>query len=335
MKHFYRPLEDAIQILTESEKPTLAEQKRIQAILEDVGSPVNSKYLEKLFDSIIEKGHINFGDIPNSRGDIEAYSGYNTMKDTLDSLQAVAKSEKNAQVQDYLATISEAILHMKSLAPIYKKGFNLKSEYVMLEYNMLVFTIVQAVSAILYEFVDFIKRPDQDRVAVVLRNTKYRADAFYFDQLNKFNKINQKMQYARYLEGMVNGDKNNFTGAEAIGLGFLISTALAILPVLRLLVYKFYNLKANVSDCLAQQAYFLEMNKTAVEANNTFNDKKKAQILAKQEKLKNLCLRMSEKLRINQVKADAVAKAQIQSDNKLLTIDTVKKEIDDSPLQLL
>jgi hypothetical protein len=110
---------------------------------------------------------------------------------------------------------------------------------------------------------------------------------------------------------------------------------MAILPIMRILVYKFFNLKVNLSDCLAQQAYFLEMNKAAVEANNTFDAKKKAQILAKQEKVKNLCLRLSEKLRVNHVKAEQVSQAQIKNDNKLLTIDTVKKEIEDSPLQLL
>ena len=145
----YRPLQDAIEILMESETPSRIEEQKIRMVLEDTASPVSTKYLEKLFDSVISKGHINFGSIPESKGDIEAYDGYANMKETLEALQELAKSEKNVKVGEYVATVMEAIAHLRSLAPIYKKGFQLRSEYVMLEYNVMVYTIVQAVSAIL------------------------------------------------------------------------------------------------------------------------------------------------------------------------------------------
>ena len=36
----------------------------VQTILEDANSPVTRKYQEKLYESIINKSHIDFGDIP-------------------------------------------------------------------------------------------------------------------------------------------------------------------------------------------------------------------------------------------------------------------------------
>ena len=77
------------------------------------------------------------------------------------------------------------------------------------------------------------------------------------------------------------------------------------------------------------------MNKTVIEANSDFNEKKKEAILMRQEKIKNLCSRLSEKLRVSHIKSIDSGKAILQNDNKLLTIDNIKKEISDSPLTLL
>jgi hypothetical protein len=51
------------------------EFERTVTILEDATSPVTAKYKEKLFDSVIKRGHIDFGDIPASKGNIRTYSG--------------------------------------------------------------------------------------------------------------------------------------------------------------------------------------------------------------------------------------------------------------------
>lgn len=330
----FDPLKGAVNILMESEDTPRSEQIKIQAILEDTNSPVKNKYIEKLFDSVINKGHIDFGNIPQSRGNIVEYSGYTNMIEVLENVMKLASDAKSQSVIEYVQIIKTAISNMRMLAPIYQKGFRMKNDYVMLEYNTFVYTIVQATSTLLYEFIDYVKKPSSQTIEIVLKNNKYRANTFYFDQLNKFNSINAKMQYGKYLETMISNGREAFTGVEVVGLTVVVGVALAIIPVTRELVYQYYNIKSNLSDCLAQQAYFLEMNKTVVEANSDFNEKKKTAILMKQEKIKNLCMRLSEKLRVTHVKSMDSAKAAIQNDNKLLTIDGIQKEISDSPLQL-
>lgn len=335
MFFLFNPMRAAVNILTESENPSIMEEREIQAVLEDASSPVTTKYLEKLYDSVIEKGHIDFDDIPLSKGNIVEYKGYTNMVEVLENIMRLASDGKSESVVSYTRIIKDAMVNMRALAPLYQKGFKMHNEYVMLEYNTFVYTIIQAVSTLLYEFVDYIKKPDKPTVEIVLKNTKYRANTYYIEQLNSFNKVNQKMSYSKYLEGMLQNDRNNFTGVEAIGLGVIIAVALAIIPITRELIYKFYNVRAKVSDCLAQQAYFLEMNKTCIEANSDFSDKKKDSILLKQEKIKNLFLRISDKLRVDHAKSINSGKAMIQSDNKLLTLDGIKKEVSDSPLSLL
>ena len=335
MFFFFDPMYSAIQVLLESENASLKEQREIQMVLEDAESPIRNKYLEKLYDSVISKSHIDFDNIPQSRGNIVEYVGYTNMIEVLENILKLASDSKSESVIEYTNIIKDSISYMRTLAPTYQKGFRLKNEYVMLEYNTFVYTIIQAVSTLLYEFVDYVKKPTSKTMEITLKNTKYRANTYYINQLNKFNKINKTMQYGKFLEAMLQNDRNNFTGVELVGLTAIIVVALAIVPITRELVYHYYNLKSNVSDCLAQQAYFLEMNKTVIEANSDFNEKKKAAILMKQEKIKNLCSRLSEKLRVTHIKSIDSGKASLQSDNKLLTIDNIKKEISDSPITLL
>lgn len=329
------PMYTAISILMESEVPTRKEELRIQAVLEDTESPVTNKYLEKLYDSVIQKSHIDFDNIPESQGDIVKYTGYTNMIEVLENILRVASDNKSSSVIEYVNTIKEAIANMRHLSQYYKKGFLSKNTFVMLEYNTFVYTIIQAVSTVIYEFVDYIKRPDKDAIEITLKNTKYRANTYYIDQLRKFNIVNKKTEYRTYLNAMVNNGRENFTGATAVGLVAIIAVALSIVPITRELIYKFYNTRASISDSLAQQAYFLEINKAAVEGNNTFDKNKKAKILVKQEKMKNLCLRISEKLRVNHISSMDSGKAALKKDNKLLTLDNIKKEVDNSPITLL
>lgn len=331
---FFDPIKGAVNILTESENASRREEMNIQAILEDSNSPVRNKYLEKLFDSVIRKGHIDFDNIPDSRGNIVEYVGYTNMIEVLENILKLAVDERSQTVIEYTNIVKEAISNMRGLAPVYQNGFRAKNDYIMLEYNTFVYTIIQATSTLLYEFVDYIKTPNSQTIEIKLKNTKYRANTYYINQLSKFNTINKKMGYRQYLESLLHNGRENFTGATVVGLGVVAAVALAIIPVTRELVYQYYNIKSNISDCLAQQAYFLEMNKTVVEANSDFNQQKKTAILLKQEKIKNLCMRLSEKLRVNHIKSVDSGKASLKNDNKLLTVDGIKKEISDSPLQL-
>lgn len=333
---YYDSMYEAVSILSESENPTHRERSNIQLVLEDSSSPIRSKYLSKLYDSVINKAHIDFDNIPLSKGNIVEYSGYTNMIEVLENILKIAADSKSSSVVEYVNTVKDAIAHMRTLAPIYQSGYKMRNEYIILEYNVMLYTIIQATSALLYEFVDYVKKPNQISIEITLKNNKYKANTYYFQQLNKFNKINEKMQYSSYLKAMLQNGKENFIGVDtAIGIGVVATVALAIIPILRELVYLYYNTKSNLSDCLAQQAYFLELNKAVVEANSDLNQRNKEQILIKQEKVKNLCTRLSDKLRVTHLKSLDSGKAQLQSDNKLLTIDNIRKEVSDSsPLQL-
>lgn len=316
----------------------LLRNHEIATVLEDVNSPIRNKFNEKLFDSVIDKKHIDFDNIPNSKGDIDKYVGTKPMKETLVVLAGLQSDMKNIS-DDYINTISTAITNIARYKDLYSNGFKLKNDFVMLEYNSLVYTCVEATTSIIYQFVDIFKNPTQDTNVLVLRNTKYKANLFYLDQLRKYNTVISKMgnDYRKYLTNMLEKDnESNFIGtATAVGAATVGLVALSIIPITRELVNQYYNIRHKLSSSLAYHAYLLEMNKAIVEANSSFNAAKKKSILAKQEAVKTQLLKLSDVFRVSNVKTSEKRIANIEKENKTMTIDSIKRQVDSSPLELL
>ena len=340
MKMVFNPYYNATMILMEStvdDRKTFGHEfEKIQMILEDSNSPITSKYKEKLYRSVLNKGHIDFGAIPMSKGNIREYAGYRNMIETLDVIIQLGTAEKSNVVK-FATTVMEAIRNIESLSSVFEKGFANKTEYVMLEYNTYVYTCVEATTTLIYEFVEYVKRPDKVTYQIVLKDTKLRANLFYFNQLNAFNTVNKNMHinYRKMLESMINQGKNNFGGVEVIGIAAVSMVALAIVPITRSLIYHFYNLRANLSNELLVQANFLEMNKTCVEANGAFTEDKKRKILVKQENLRKKLLKLSDMLRVKEAKASKESKRDIEKDDALLTVNNLHDDVSNSPLELI
>lgn len=332
---------NAVTILMESDssdrKNFGAEFYNTRMILEDVNSPVNVKYKEKLYQSVIDKGHIDFGSIPASKGDITKYSGYTNMMEVLNVIMKLGTAEKSNAVK-YAKIVLEAIGNIQSLSQVYQRGFMTKTEYVMLEYNTYVYTCVEATTALIYEFVEYIKLPGKQTYNIKLVNTNLRANLFYFEQLTNFNNVNTNMRdnYKKMLEGVINGGKDNFIGGtEALGLAAISLAALAIIPITRELIYHFYNLRTNLSNELELQAAFLEMNRACVESNEEFTAEKKTKILAKQENCRKTLIMLAEKIRIKEVKVTKDSKRELEMDNRKITANNIRDEVSNSALELL
>ena len=337
----FNPYNESANILVGDEYEKFSKgYVQTRAFLEDTSSPINRKFQERLYQSILDKGHIDFDDIPKSKGDIKKYRGYANMKETLNALEGLDDTKKNPAASTCITTVKEAIANIESLTNTYEKGFSVNNEYVMLEYCTYVYTCVQATTAILYEYVDYIKMPDKGTFEIPLRNTNVRADLFYIEQLTKFNTVNKKMgiEYRKMLENAIDKGKQNFAGVDdafLIGLGAVAAVSFAIVPVTRALIYHIYRLRGNISDALTLQAEFLEMNKTCVEANSAFTKEKKSKILKKQEELRRKLLRLSDIIKVKTTKSRRESQRELDNDNKTLSISNIKRDVSDSPLELI
>lgn len=328
---------DAIDILVDSSSSNyFKESHNVQTILEDVNSPVTRKYQEKLYNSVISKAHIDFDDIPKSNGNIRNYSGYNTMMETLQDVLSLAKEQKANNVEDYTNIVLKAIDNIAGLSSTYQKGFDTHTEYVALEYDIYVYFCIEATTALIYSFVDVMRDPEKQMLQIQIKNTKLRADAFYFDQLKKFNLVQDHhgIDYRKMLENMCDKGKSNFTGATVIGIAAVTTAAMSIVPITREIIYQIYNFRGKLSNNLALQAKFLELNKTCVENNDQFDQAKKDKIIKKQTDLAKKLRKLSDDIKIKSKKSIEDSQRNLKKDNKNITIDNIKDEISNSPLEL-
>lgn len=333
----YCVFNESVNILLTDER-SFTEREEIKTFLENSESPVTRKYQEKLFQSVIDRAHIDFGNIPESRGKIVNYKGYEPMINVLKTMEDLAEEQKNPAVLKYVKIIRDAIEVIASLAQVYERGFETNTDLVEMEYNTYVYTCVEATTSLLYEFVEYTKRPDTGMMEIVLKNNTMRANLFYFEQLEKFVNTDKKLgiSYRKMLEAAIAGGGNNFIGTStAIGIGAVSMAALSIIPITRALVFNFYKLRGDISKNLELQAKFLEMNKTCLDANMEIDVVKKKKIIAKQDAMRKNLLRMADILRVKSAKATVAAKKEIEANNKSLSINSIREEISGSDLQLL
>lgn len=333
----FNPYYESMLILSENETLSYRESKDLQAVLEDVNSPVTRKLEEKLFQSVLDKKHIDFGSIPKSKGNIKDYEGYSAMESTLNTIKDLATENKAGDVINYVDIVQKAIENISSMSVAYQKGFQFKNEYIAMEYNSYVYFCIEATTALIYSFVEYIKRPDTDTFVMVIKNSKLRADEFYFDQLKKFNMVcdTQGVNYRKMLDSMA-VSKDNFIGTTAaIGIATVIAATIAIIPITRAVVYQVYHIRGNISEQLDIQAEFMEMNKSCVEANSALTVQKKKEIVAKQEKLVKRLRKLSDTIRVKSSKSVEVATRETKNENKSLTIDSIKDEVSNSDFEFI
>lgn len=333
----FNPYYESMLILSENETLSYRESKDLQAVLEDVNSPVTRKLEEKLFQSVLDKKHIDFGSIPKSKGNIKDYEGYSAMESALNTIKDLATENKAGDVINYVDIVQKAIENISSMSVAYQKGFQFKNEYIAMEYNSYVYFCIEATTALIYSFVEYIKRPDTDTFVMVIKNSKLRADEFYFEQLKKFNMVcdTQGVNYRKMLDSMA-VSKDNFIGTTtAIGIATVIAAAIAIIPITRAVVYQVYHIRGNISEQLDIQAQFMEMNKSCVEANSALTVQKKKEIVAKQEKLVKRLRKLSDTIRVKSSKSVEVATRETKNENKSLTIDSIKDEVSNSDFEFI
>lgn len=333
----FNPYYESMMILSENETLSYRESKNLQAVLEDVNSPVTRKLEEKLFQSVLDKKHINFGSIPTSKGNIKDYEGYSAMEGTLNTIKDLAVENKANDVIKYVEIVQKAIENISSMSVAYQKGFQFKNEYIAMEYNSYVYFCIEATTALIYSFVEYVKRPDSDTFSITIKDSKLRADEFYFEQLKKFNMVcdNQGINYRKMLDSMATS-KDNFIGTTtAIGLATVIAAAIAIIPITRSVVYQVYFLRGNIAEQLDIQAQFMEMNKSCVEANSALTVQKKKEIVSKQEKLVKTLRKLSDAIRVKSSKSVDITTRETKNENKTLSIDSIKDEVSNSDFEFI
>lgn len=142
-----------------------------------------------LYDKIVEKvGDIDFGSIPNSRGDITKVEGFENTVECLNIIRKlVLEYRENPDVVD---TVLTAIENVRSRKALFMKAYALNIEFPMVLYNLIVMAIEQSVSFLIAVCIQYIKDPASQNLNSALDKVAYNntRDNLLYMQLVDFNK---------------------------------------------------------------------------------------------------------------------------------------------------
>lgn len=274
----------------------------------------------KLYDHIVDKvDDIDFGTIPNTKGDITKLENFDRMQDCLSLVRQLLTEYK--QDLKPVQIIQYAIYNIAQRKELFEKAFRYQVELPMITYSTIVLSIVSSTSFLVSTCIEFIKSPTQDNFEVILDKValvKTKSNLL-FNNLDKFNDACDKGQIDNCLETIIKNNMKNLTGVE---VGFVVGgiamagLLLNIIPILRELIFFFYYSRTRVSDYFDIQADLLQMNAYNLQSNSTLNKAEREKIVKKQMKIVELFRKISNKVAIDTKQCEVKATKDIVQSNK-------------------
>lgn len=285
---------------------------------------VNGTLIQGLYKTILERKDCDFGDIPNSKGDIEKCKYYKSTAECLEILNELMI--KNEIPTTDVDIIKEAIGGIKKYKSTFEMAFDLNQDYLILFYNTIVMAVIDATSMVIANYMDYLVGPEQSKYdSVKSRNDKYRG-RISLDNLQRFNNEVKVGHFDTMADYMLESQRKNFTGTGIVITGMVIVALGSVVPITRELIYFYYRSRVKLSDYLSLQADFLELNKLGVQASNKTAQQKK-DIIRKQEKIILKFRRKADKLKINDEDIGALARKQVENDNKQFSLKSIEKQM--------
>ena len=309
------------------EASTKEDRKYMEKMSKDDIHKINGQQVQNLYQAVMKKSNIDFGDIPDSKGDIEKVKYYDSTVECLKALEELFR--KNNINEPGVDVVKLSISNMKRFRQQFINGFKSKHEFIMLTYNSMVMSIIDATSALVASYMDFLVT-DNANYAFNPHLDKKRSSVA-LSNLSSFNKYCERNQFGDALNYMIDEQTKNFMGETVIFTGAIILLLLNIVPLIREIVYFYYHKRVQLSDYLAMQAAFLEMNKLAVEASKKSPAEKKA-ILKKQQNVIKKMRKMSDKLSINDVDTNDVVKKVEKEENSMWSLSNIEKQLSKNSL---
>lgn len=293
----------------------------------------------KLYDNIISKiDDIDYGDIPNSKGDITELTNYDKLVECTTLLRDILVEFK--QDTSPIDEISVAIDNVRGRKELFGRAFKYNVEMPIVMYNNIVLTIISSVSYMIATCIEFMKTPNRDSFQITLDKvafTKTKNNMLY-SNLKKFNKICKSGEFDKAMEHVIQHrvDKMAESAGLVLGLGAVSIVAAGgifllimkcIIPLLREMVFFFYYTRMRVSDFFDIQADLLQMNAHNVESNEAKSEDEKERIVSKQLKIAELFRKIANKISFTG------RKAEVES-TKAITAESRKMKLGDDGIEM-
>ena len=303
------------------EASDLEDKKYMRSMNKQDIKQINANLLQRLYESTLSRNTCDFGEIPKSEGDIEKLKCYKPTMECIALLEDLLK--KNRIEEPAIGEVRLAISNLIMLKPYFMDGFKMKQEYVIVVYNTTVMAVIDAVTMLIAEYMNYMVGPIKEPFKLTGKTDKSRG-IISIDSLRTFNNLVKDNTIQNTFLDMLNQSRSNLTG-PAVAFA-VVAGMIGILTVTRQLIFYFYQSRVRMTEYLEMESSFLEANRLSVEASNLPPDKKQ-KVLAKQDKVILKMRRMADRLKINMEDAGSAAKAAEKKENSGWNLKTIEKDM--------
>lgn len=307
---------ELINILLEN-CTTHEEKARLYSLTETEQAVINDRVMGNIYQSALKRKDINFDSIPYSKGDIKKFDGYDNMIATINMLRQLSK--KFGIKMNELDIVDNALSNIRAYRKTFTDAFSLGNQFLIIYYNSLVYACVEATSLILSSYVSYVKTINA--VEFTLKKGKGVYGNVCIDSLTKFNKSVKSGEFAKFSKNALDNNKQNFMGST-IAITTAIAVAASIVPILRQLIFYYYDTRMNVSEYLEHQSMFLRLNKNMIDSKNMSADKKN-NVIRNQEEYARKLDELSDKIKVNSQLTDKKSMNSLKQDNKSYNMKSV------------
>ena len=279
-------------------------------LLDEAGATsVLTSLTNRLYDHIVKKTtSIDYGSIPDTKGDITKLTMYEDLKDVCTIIKGIVEDygEKSGPID----TVTLAMANVESRKDLFMRAYRADCELPVLLYENTVLAIVNATSYLIAACIELIKAPSDETYRIQLDKLAYSKsrDHLLYTTLDKFNKACEKGDVDKAVNEVINKRIRKFTGVAmaSVAAGVIIGLVVImnIIPILRELVYLHFYTRTRISDFFNMQADLLQMNAYNVEGNGAMNAEERKEIVKKQQAIAEDFRKIANKIQIDGKQAE-------------------------------
>lgn len=321
-----------------SEMFDLSDDKTRRTILslDEAGqNSILTNLTSKLYDHIVKKTtSIDYGKIPQTKGDITKLDAYEDLKDVLEILHGILKEYH--QDGGPIDVCTTTLTNLETRKDLFERAYRADCELPVMIYENAVLALVSGVSYMIAGCIEFIKAPSDETYTIQLDKIAYAKSKDYllYHALEKFNKSCANGDLDKAVNDIISRRVRKFTGVAAgiiAGTVIGIVVIMNIVPILRELVYVLYYTRTRISDFFEVQADLLQMNAYNVEANSSINPEDRKEIADKQIAIADKFRTIANKVQIDAKQSDVKASRDIEANQRKYKVDDlVNQDIDDN-----
>jgi hypothetical protein len=283
----------------------------------------------KLYEMIVDKvDSIDFGEIPQTKGDISKLSKFEQLNECHRVLREIF--EQYHENTKPILELENAVTNIESMKDIFIGAYLCKANFPITVYQTMTLAVLNATSFMIASCIEYIKNPKAEGLTIVLNKTGVAKakDHLVYETLVDFNEACRKGDVQNALKPFVQHKIRGFAMTAALGIKAVLvigAVVLAILPMIKDLVYFYYSARARVSQYFDIQAKLLEMNAQELKDNpdiQTVDDRKS--VISRQLSIARNFHDLANFIGVDAKTSEVKATKEIKSDSRKYKIDDVE-----------